>query len=100
MHFLTLITPFFLVAGTLAGAIVQRNGGNTYNDLDDSFNIFKDSNSRFEGAICKSEITTKQFPNLVIPPNFRGGCVRCSSLFPLPLSVSCLDSDPLFILTL
>jgi hypothetical protein len=49
--------------------------------MDDSFNIFKDSNSRWEGAICKSQITSKQFPSLVTPPNFRGGCVRCSSPF-------------------
>jgi len=73
MHFITLTVPF-LLSGALAGAIIERNGN--YNDMDDDFNIFKDSNSRWEGAICKSQITSKQFPSLVTPPNFRGGCVR------------------------
>jgi hypothetical protein len=77
MLFITLSAPFFLLAGALAGAVIERD--DNYNDMDDKFNIFKDSNSRWEGAICKSQITTKQFPTLVTPPNFRGGCVRCSS---------------------
>ncbi|PMD50001.1 uncharacterized protein K444DRAFT_670503 [Hyaloscypha bicolor E] len=75
MHFITL-TPLLLLSGALTAAVVERNGDHDYNDMDDSFNIFKDSNSRWEGAICKSEITTKQFPTLTTPPNFRGGCVR------------------------
>jgi hypothetical protein len=87
MHFITL-APVLLLSSALAGPTVER--GN-YNDMDDNFNIFKDANSRFEGAICKSQITTKQFPSLVIPPNFRGGCVRCLSIpslpFPFPLLV-------------
>ena len=78
------LTPLFLISTSFAAVLDIRNDG--YNDLDPSFNIFKDSKSRFEGAICKSEITTKQFPNLVIPPNFRGGCVRCKSSHILLLS--------------
>jgi len=73
MHFITIAPVLILLSSALAGPVVERNN---YNDMDDSFNIFKDANSRFEGAICKSQITTKQFPSLVIPPNFRGGCVR------------------------
>jgi len=79
MLFITLSAPLSLLAGALAGTVIERD--NNYNDIDAEFNIFKDSNSRWEGAICKSEITTKQFPTLVTPPNFRGGCVRCSSPF-------------------
>ncbi|KAH9208236.1 hypothetical protein DL95DRAFT_480681 [Leptodontidium sp. 2 PMI_412] len=76
MHFITL-TPLLLLSGALAAAVVERNGDyDYYNDMDDNFNIFKDSNFRWEGAICKNEITTKQFPTLTTPPNFRGGCVR------------------------
>jgi len=74
MGFLSRLLLSALLAGpTLAGAIAKKE---SYNDMDDSFNIFKDSSQRWEGAICKSEITTKQFPTLVTPPNFRGGCVR------------------------
>jgi hypothetical protein len=74
MGFLSrMLVPALLAGAALTGAIVQKDN---YNDMDDRFNIFKDSNSRWEGAICKSEITTKQFPTLVTPHNFRGGCVR------------------------
>lgn len=85
MHFITL-TPLLLLSGALAAAVVERNGDyDYYNDMDDNFNIFRDSNFRWEGAICKNEITTKQFPTLTTPPNFRGGCVRCKSFnSPLP----------------
>jgi hypothetical protein len=83
MHFITFATPVLLLSSVLAGAAIERNNNLDYNDMDDQFNIFKDANSRFEGAICKSEITTKYFPTLVIPHNFRGGCVRCSSPFSL-----------------
>jgi hypothetical protein len=63
MRFLSgLLLPALLAAPSLAGAIAKKNN---YNDLDDSFNIFKDSSQRWEGAICKSQITTKQFPTLV-----------------------------------
>jgi len=75
MHFITFTTPLLLLSRALASAIIERNG-NDYNDLDDKFNIFKNANSRFQGAICKNEITTNKFPTLVVPPNFRGGCVR------------------------
>ncbi|RFU25081.1 hypothetical protein B7463_g11262, partial [Scytalidium lignicola] len=75
MHLIAVFTNLLvLVSTSLAGLAVLRN--DNYNDMDESFNIFKDANSRFEGAICKSEITTKKFPSLVIPPHFRGGCVR------------------------
>ena len=75
MRFLSGLLLSALLAGpSLADAIAKKDN---YNDLDDSFNIFQDSSQRWEGAICKSEITTKQFPTLVTPPNFRGGCVRC-----------------------
>ena len=51
--------------------------GNACDDHDDEKNLFKDANLRFQGAICKSEITVKEFPNLVVPSGFPGGCVRC-----------------------
>jgi hypothetical protein len=73
MLFIALSAPLFILAGALAGTVIERD--DNYNDIDAEFNIFKDPNSRWEGAICKSEITTKQFPTLVTPPNFRGGCV-------------------------
>jgi len=74
MHLTSLGLLFVLLCSAFAGPFIERN--QPYNDMDDSFNIFKDADSRFEGAICKNEITTKQFPTLVIPHNFRGGCVR------------------------
>jgi len=76
MHLTTFATPLLLLCGAFAGAVTERNGNHDYNDFDDQYNIFKDANSRFEGAICKKQITTKYFPKLVIPHNFRGGCVR------------------------
>jgi hypothetical protein len=81
MRFPPVITLLALAATGLGGVIVSRDDhghGNNYNDMDDSFNIFKDSAQRFEGAICKDQITTRQFPTLQVPYGFHGGCVRCT----------------------
>ena len=87
MHF-TSVATLALAATCLGSAIVGRDNS-YYNDMDDSFNIFRNSAERFEGAICKDQITTRQFPTLQIPYGFRGGCVRCmfstsTSLTPFP----------------
>ena len=68
-----IISSLLLISSTLAGPVEIRN----YNDMDGSFNIFKDANKRWQGAICKDQITTGRFPDLMTPPGFRGGCVRC-----------------------
>lgn len=79
MHFVSIaILLACSISNALASVVDIRDGDHDNHDMDDSFNIFKDSNQRFEGAICKNQITTKKFPTLVVPPNFRGGCVRCS----------------------
>jgi hypothetical protein len=81
MRFTLAVTLLALVATSLGSAIVARDDrghGNKYNDMDDSFDIFKDSAQRFEGAICKDQITTRQFPTLQVPKGFHGGCVRCT----------------------
>lgn len=79
MYLTTAITNLLVLASaSLAVPVTERD--NHYNDLDPSFNIFGDANSRYEGAICKNEITTREFPELVVPHNYRGGCVRCLSL--------------------
>lgn len=75
MHFTPIAVVLALAASGLSNVLVPRDNDG-YNDMDDSFNIFEDSSQRFEGAICKDQITTRQFPTLQIPHGFRGGCVR------------------------
>jgi len=79
MHFTTssILATFVLASAALAGPIAARNDKHEVNDhdMDDNFNIFKNSAERYEGAICKNEITTHRFPNLLVPDH-KSGCVR------------------------
>lgn len=79
----TLLSAILLASTALAGPVAIRGhtqGGSSHDmdssDMDDSFNIFKDSAERYEGAICKDQINTSKFPNLLVPAG-RSGCVRC-----------------------
>jgi len=75
MHFTatTILSTIFLTSAVLAGPLGTRDMD--ANDLDDSYNIFKDSTKRYEGAICKNDITVERFQNLSVPSG-KSGCVR------------------------
>lgn len=83
MHFTTsLLATVLLASAAIASPVVARHkdqkGTSTDmdgHDMDDSYNIFKNSNERYEGAICKDQITTSKFPDLMVP-NKQSGCVR------------------------
>jgi hypothetical protein len=82
-----LFTPIAIIVALATSAVSSvprtdvNHGRDNYNDMDNSFNIFEDSSLRFEGAICKHQITTRQFPTLQVPYGFEGGCVRCKFSF-------------------
>lgn len=88
MHFTPIAVVLALAASGTSSVVLPRDAN--YNDMDGSFNIFGDSSQRFEGAICKDQITTRQFPTLQIPYGFRGGCVRCTSVSISSLILQCI----------
>jgi len=85
MHFsgsttVTILSTLLLASTAFASPIAGKTekGSSTdmdSSDMDDSYNIFKDSAKRFEGAICKNEITVSRFPALSVPDK-KSGCVR------------------------
>jgi len=61
----------FLSSAFASPLSVERDS----DDLDQKYNIFEDSSRRYDGAICKNDITVRRFPHLNVP-NGKSGCVR------------------------
>jgi len=71
-----LFTTILFTSTTLAGPFIAHQSRDmASDDMDDSFDIFQNSAERYEGAICKDQITTSRFHNLKVPDH-QSGCVR------------------------